>query len=116
MIDIGDEATLSEGQKSLCRRAATLEVNLEQLEAKMSEGQSGDLDVFNRLSGNLRRIFETLGLDRKARDINHGPLHEHFNTRRARVTSSKLGEFPRHQAEAEDQRYQTDPTLAERNQ
>jgi hypothetical protein len=73
MVDIGDEAALSEGQKSLCRRAATLEVNLEQLEAGV------DLDVFNRLSGNLRRIFETLGLDRRARDINHGPLHVHFN-------------------------------------
>ena len=70
MVNIGDEATLSEGQKSLCRRAATLEVNLEQLEAKMSEDQGVDLDVFNRLSGNLRRIFETLGLDRRARDIN----------------------------------------------
>jgi hypothetical protein len=69
MIDIGDEATLSEGQKSLCRRAATLEVNLEQIEAVMSEGRGCDLDVYNRLAGNLRRIFETIGLARQPRDV-----------------------------------------------
>lgn len=35
----------------------------------MSEGQGVDLDVYNRLAGNLRRLFETLGLERKQRDI-----------------------------------------------
>jgi hypothetical protein len=69
MIDRGGENFLSESQKSLCRRAATLEVNLEQLEANMSEGQGVDLDVYNRLAGNLRRLFETLGLERKAKDV-----------------------------------------------
>jgi hypothetical protein len=34
MIDRGGPDYLSEGQKSLCRRAATLDVNLEQLEAR----------------------------------------------------------------------------------
>ena len=67
--DLGGEAYLSEAQKSLCRRAATLEVNLEQLEAVMSEGKGCDLDVYNRLAGNLRRIFETIGLERKAKPI-----------------------------------------------
>jgi hypothetical protein len=67
MIDRGGEDFLSEGQKNQCRRAAALEVNLEQLEANMSEGQGVDLDVYNRLAGNLRRLFETLGLERNAR-------------------------------------------------
>jgi hypothetical protein len=35
----------------------------------MSEGQGVDLDVYNRLAGNLRRLFETLGLERKSRDV-----------------------------------------------
>ena len=35
----------------------------------MSEGQGVDLDVYNRLAGNLRRLFETLGLERKAKDV-----------------------------------------------
>jgi hypothetical protein len=69
MIDRGGEDYLSEGQKSMCRRAATLEVNIEQMEATMSEGQGVDLDLYNRLAGNLRRVFETLGLERVSRDM-----------------------------------------------
>ena len=76
MIDRGGADFLSEGQKSLCRRPATLEVNLEQLENNMSEGQGIDLDVYNRLAGNLRRLFETLGLERKARDVT--PTLDHY--------------------------------------
>jgi hypothetical protein len=55
VADLGDPAELSEGQKSLCRRAATLEVNLEQLEASMSQGDEVDIDRFGRLAGHLRR-------------------------------------------------------------
>jgi len=69
--DLGGPDTLSEAQLSLCRRAATLEVQLEQLEATMSEGKDTprQLDLYNRLSGNLRRILETIGLYRVARPI-----------------------------------------------
>jgi hypothetical protein len=51
MLD-GDASTLSESQKSLCRRAATLEVNLEQLEAVMSEGVARPVqdDALSRLA------------------------------------------------------------------
>jgi hypothetical protein len=63
----------------LCRRAATLEVNLEQIEAHMSEGQGVDLDVYNRLAGNLRRILETLGLQRKLKTVAGAhELADHF--------------------------------------
>ena len=34
-----------------------------------SLGKVADLDLYNRLSGNLRRILESLGLERKARDV-----------------------------------------------
>ena len=69
--DMGGAETLSEGQLSLCRRAATLEVSCEQIEATMSEGRDTLelLDQYNRLSGNLRRILETIGLERKARVV-----------------------------------------------
>jgi hypothetical protein len=68
-LDLGDAASLSEGQLSLCRRAATLEVSLEQIEAAMSNGEDADLDLYNRLAGNLRRILESVGLRRVARDV-----------------------------------------------
>ena len=52
--DLGGASACSEAQLSLCRRIATTEVELERLEARMSEGDdSVDLDLFNRLAGNL---------------------------------------------------------------
>jgi hypothetical protein len=72
IADLGDPATLSEGQLSLCRRSATLEVQLEQLEAAMSEGAEVDLDQYGRLAGHLRRYLETLGLQRRAKPVNDG--------------------------------------------
>jgi hypothetical protein len=40
---------------------------MEQLAAKMSEGRAtpDDVDLFNRLAGNVRRHLETLGLQRR---------------------------------------------------
>jgi hypothetical protein len=69
--DIGGAETASEAQISLCRRAATIEVQLEAMEGQLSLGNDAavDLDLYNRLAGNLRRILESLGLRRVARTI-----------------------------------------------
>jgi hypothetical protein len=69
VADLGGQDILSEAQLSLCRRTATLEVTLEQLEAAMSEGKDVDLDQYGRLYGHLRRGLETLGLQRVSRDV-----------------------------------------------
>lgn len=79
--DCGGAEYMSEAKLSLCRRVAALEVQLEQMEARMSEGDiEVDLDLYNRLAGNLRRILETLGLERRARPVNDGStvLLDHF--------------------------------------
>jgi hypothetical protein len=69
--DLGGPEACSEAQLSLCRRIATTSVELERLEARMSEGDdSVDLDVYNRLAGNLRRMLESIGLERRARPVN----------------------------------------------
>ncbi len=72
IADLGGEERLSENQLSLCRRAATIETELEMLEGQLSLGKVADLDLYNRLSGNLRRILESLGLERVARPVNDG--------------------------------------------
>jgi hypothetical protein len=72
IVDLGGEERLSENQLSLCRRAATLETELEMLEGQLSLGKVADLDLYNRLSGNLRRILESIGLERVARPVNDG--------------------------------------------
>lgn len=67
--DLGGIAVLSEAQRSLIRRTAAIEVELEQMEGLMSKGETVDLDSFIRASGLLRRLLETLGIERKARDV-----------------------------------------------
>ncbi|MGD9544329.1 MAG: hypothetical protein AB7F41_04870 [Methylocystis sp.] len=67
--DLGGVDTLSEFQLSLVRRVATLEVELERMESELAEGGAIDLDVYARCASHLRRIVETLGLRRVARDV-----------------------------------------------
>ena len=60
---------LSEAQLALCKRAAGLECELEQMEGRMSQGIEVDLDRYGRAASHLRRILESLGLERKPKDI-----------------------------------------------
>jgi hypothetical protein len=46
-----------------------LEIELEQIEGLLSMGKPQDIAAYATAASHLRRIFETLGLDRKARDI-----------------------------------------------
>jgi len=39
------------------------------MEGRLSMGEQVDLDVFTRSASHLRRIFETLGVERQARAI-----------------------------------------------
>ena len=43
------------------------EVELELAEGKLSRGEPVDLDLFGRLLGQLRRVLEAIGLERRAR-------------------------------------------------
>jgi hypothetical protein len=67
--DLGGPEALSEAQQSLVRRASAIECELEQMEGQMSQGEEVNLDVFTRSASHLRRILETLGIERRARDI-----------------------------------------------
>jgi hypothetical protein len=70
--DLGGAPTLSEAQRSIVRRAAALTVELESLERRFAlagEATSDDLDLYSRASSTLRRLLESIGLERKARDV-----------------------------------------------
>jgi hypothetical protein len=67
--DLGGIDVLSEAQFSLIKRAATIEVELELSEGRMSMGEEVDLDIFTRSVSHLRRILETLGIERRPRDV-----------------------------------------------
>jgi hypothetical protein len=69
---IGDMAgpdMISEAQLSLIKRASAIECELEVLEGRLSQGEPVDLDSYGRGASHLRRILETLGLERRAIDI-----------------------------------------------
>lgn len=54
------------------RRVATLTVQLEALEARFSADTDVDiatLDAYQRGTNTLRRLLETLGIKRRARDV-----------------------------------------------
>jgi hypothetical protein len=67
--DMGGRDMISEAQFSLIKRASCIEVELEVLEGRLSQGELVDLDCFGRGASHLRRILETLGLERKPKDI-----------------------------------------------
>jgi hypothetical protein len=70
--DMGGRSNISEAQFALCRRAATLECELERLEGFLSQDQEISLDEYGRAASHLRRILEVLGLKREPRDVTLG--------------------------------------------
>lgn len=70
--DLGGSAAVSAAERSIVRRAATLTVELERLEttfALAGAASAQDLDLYQRTAGNLRRLLESIGLQRRAKDI-----------------------------------------------
>ncbi len=88
--DLGGKDYISEAQKSLIRRASTLEIELEQMEAAMSEGVAVDPELYGRIASHLRRILESLGLGRVARDVNELDLSS-YASRAYRLAAEPAG-------------------------
>ena len=85
LADLGGANNASAAERSLVRRAAVLTVELERLEAKFAragQASADDLDLYQRTAGNLRRLFEVVGLKRVPVDItppNVGDYAAHIN-------------------------------------
>jgi hypothetical protein len=85
LSDLGGRSALSEAEISLVKRVSTLELECEQAEGRLSMGQEVDLDLYQRMTNSLRRTLETLGLERKSRDVTlDGVELEVFSPMRAR--------------------------------
>jgi hypothetical protein len=72
LSDLGGEDNTSAAERSIIRRASVLTVELERLEAKFAlagEADVDDLDLYQRTAGNLRRLLEAVGLQRRTRDV-----------------------------------------------
>ena len=72
LSDLGGEDNTSAAERSLIRRAAVLTTELEMLESQFALGGKADvaaLDVYVRGAGGLRRLLQTVGIDRKTKPV-----------------------------------------------
>ncbi len=75
--DLGGTEAISEAERSIIRRASVITTELEQLERRFAlAGQAAaqDLDLYQRTAGNLRRLLEAVGLQRRARPVQGLPV------------------------------------------
>jgi hypothetical protein len=68
-LDLGGAELLSEGQRQLIRRAASLSIMAEAAEADLARDMDMDVNTYGMVCDRLRRIIESLGIERKARDV-----------------------------------------------
>jgi hypothetical protein len=69
---LGGIDNASAAERSLIRRASVMTVELERFEKKFAlagEASEADLDLYQRTAGNLRRLLEAVGLQRRPRDV-----------------------------------------------
>jgi hypothetical protein len=72
LSDLGGADHVSEAERSIIRRAATLTVELERLElrfAQAGEADPVDLELYQRTANSLRRLLEAVGIQRRPRDV-----------------------------------------------
>jgi hypothetical protein len=70
--DLGGETNTSLAERSILRRIATISVELELLERKFIVGDGAtpqDLQLYLTASNSLRRLLESVGLQRRSKDI-----------------------------------------------
>jgi hypothetical protein len=71
--DIAPERDLSEAKKMLIRRCAFIAIQMEAMEQQWAEhdgiASEKSLMSYQRLAGALRRLLQTLGLERRAKNV-----------------------------------------------
>jgi hypothetical protein len=70
----GHDGGLSEGQRQLARRCATIAIACEKMEGEAAIGNEIDLDVYGTLTDRLGRTFQRLGLRRRPRTVGEPSL------------------------------------------
>jgi len=66
--DAGGLANVSEVKLSLIRRFVALSIESERMEILLARGKKVDLDLLQRLLGQLRRVAEMIGVDKVTRE------------------------------------------------
>jgi hypothetical protein len=73
---VGGADRVSEPERMTIRRAAALECELVRLEIAFAEAraagrapEAADVDLYSRITNTQRRVLETLGMEKKPRDV-----------------------------------------------
>jgi hypothetical protein len=72
LSDLGGDDAVSEAERSIVRRVATLTVELERMEAGFAvagEALPEQIDLYQRTANSLRRLLESIGLERRSRTV-----------------------------------------------
>ena len=96
LSDLGGIDNCSAAERSIVRRASTLTVELERLEARFAtagEADTADLEVYQRCANSLRRLLEAVGLQRRSRDVTPS-LSDILAQPREDVGSEAIGGLP----------------------
>jgi hypothetical protein len=80
--DLGGHHGLSEAQRQLARRCATISIACERMEGEAAQGKAIDLIAYGMLTDRLGRALQRLGIKRIARDVT--PDLQTYLTSRAR--------------------------------
>jgi len=81
--DLGGDSNISEAERAIIRRACCLILECEQREVKFAKAGAAsnfDIEVYQRLSNTMRRLLESVGLQRRPRDVTP-TLQEYLRTR-----------------------------------
>jgi hypothetical protein len=85
-LHLGDMAgTESVAEKAILRRACTLIISLEKIEetiALRGHAELAELEVYQRCSSTMRRLLESVGLQRRSRDVTPPTVDEYLSSRR----------------------------------
>jgi hypothetical protein len=99
LSDLGGVENTSAAEQSINRRASALTVECERFEerfAKVAEGQIVDpyeLDLCRKCVDTLRRSLETIGLQRRPRDVSDGVSSDQLSPLRAELARAAFKEM-----------------------
>ncbi len=94
LSDLGGEDAVSEAERSIVRRIATLTVELERMESVFAiagEALPDQIDLYQRTANSLRRLLEAVGLERRAHDVTPS-LADYLASKRPEMSAHESAE------------------------
>jgi hypothetical protein len=95
VADQGGDDVISAARMAIVRRAAIIQIELELRELRFADEEPSylQLEQYSRISGNLRRMLESLGLERRAKDVTPPSVDAYLeHVKQQQVAAEELAE------------------------